>query len=166
MEKYRFLVLYLQVQIWGFEKGDGMQMKSGFLVLVILLGVMFLLVGCDFLRPNSDVYVTVDTIGATLITVKFLEPTDNAGSYLNDFDNSVGIEQVDGYEWYLYQVPKGTYDVYIEWTGGIESNGRARVTLDADSASNAWAAVYVDPDGNVWGETGGGDFEPLMSNNY
>lgn len=126
---------------------------------VLSLAVLCLC-GCAEFGSRGDVYVTVDTIGATLITVKFLEPTDNAGSYPNSYYSYREIVTVGDYDWYRYEVPAGTYDAYIEWSGGIGFNGRARIMIAPESSADQWAAVYADSGGNVWAETGGGAFAP------
>ena len=133
------------------------------LVVLVAAGVVWGLAGCS-LFARGEVYVTVGTIGGTLITVKFLAPADNAGSYTNQYSTYVSTVSAAGYLWYVYEVPGGEYDVYIEWTGATGSNGRARVTIDPGSPSNEWAAVYVDTGGNAWGEEGGGTFDPQLYN--
>ena len=135
-----------------------------FISLSLLAFMVLGVAGCTLFGAKGRVYITVETIGATLITVKFLEPLDNAGSYPNVIGDRVGNTSAAGYDWYIYEVSSGSYDVYIEWTGGIGFNGRARVLIDPDSAANEWAAVYADTGGNVWAEEGGGAFSPGLYN--
>jgi hypothetical protein len=132
-------------------------------LLVVLLLAVLAVSGCPLLGSKGDVYITVETASATLITVKFLEPTDNAGSYNNQFSDNKGKVLNNGYSWYRYEVPAGTYDAYIEWVNGPAPwAGRARITIDPDSSGNQWAAVYPDTGGNAWAEQGGGEFAPLL----
>ncbi|MBN1687424.1 MAG: hypothetical protein JW852_12260 [Spirochaetales bacterium] len=119
--------------------------------------------GCSMIDSKGEVYISVEMVGGDLFTVKFLEPPDNEGSYTNEFSDSTGTTSAAGYTWRMYEVAAGAYDAYIEWTeGGAFGNGRARITIDPDSASNIWAAVYADTGGNVWAEQGGGTFSPAL----
>ncbi len=133
------------------------------LIALLLLAVL-VVGGCPLFGKKADVYVTAgsDNPPGTLRTVKFIPPAANAGSYSNQYSENIGTVSVSGYTWYHYEVAAGTYDAYIEWTGGSAPNGRARITVDPDSSLNEWAAVYTDQSGNVWGETGGGAFAPLL----
>ena len=131
---------------------------------VLALGlVVVLLGGCSFLFPKGSVYITVDTIGATLNVVEFIPPGANAGSYPNEYSSYAATVNVAGYTWYEYEIRKGEYDAYIEWSGGIGFNGRTRIYVDPRSTDNQWVGVYADTGGNVWAETGGGTFDPPLS---
>jgi hypothetical protein len=129
---------------------------------VILLTFITCLTGCSLLGAKNKVYITTDTIGGTLFTVKFTETFDNAGNYINKYSSNTGTISAAGYTWYIYEIANGSYDVYIEWDNAIGFNGRATVTLDSSSDSNTWAAVYADDGGNVWSEQGGGSFAPSL----
>ena len=133
-------------------------------LLSVLMLALLAVSGCALFAKKADVYITVktDDANAALITVKFLEGNVNEGSYPNEYSSNMGTVSASGYSWYRYEVPAGAYYVYIEWTGGSRINGRAAITIDPDSASDQWAAVYPDASGNSWGETGGGAFAPLL----
>lgn len=116
--------------------------------------------GCG--SEQGEVYITVETIGETLTTVKFLEPRANAGNEENVISESTGTVSAAGYTWSVFLVDDGDYDVYIEWTGTSDINGRAAILLDQGSSDNQWAAVYPDTGTNVWAEQGGGEFTPQL----
>ena len=131
-------------------------------ILIAVAAVIILaLSGCS-LGGTGEVYITTDTIGYSLITVKFIAPAANAGNYTNQYHTYTRTASYNGYTWYVYSVGAGTYDVYIEWNSNSDYNGRARMTLDPNSPSNEWVAVYTDTGHNVWAEEGGGTFAPGM----
>jgi len=132
--------------------------------LMIFIIVFILFAGsCNLLGPKAKVYITTDGLGGTLTVVKFLEPRANSGNELNVYSSNIGTVVYNGWTWYIYEIPGGEYDVYVERTGNGERNGRARVYLDAKSDLNEWAAVYFDTGGNLWAEEGGGGFTPNLS---
>ncbi len=136
--------------------------KTGFLILSLIIASVA--ISCDFLGPKADVYVTSETYdNGQLSTVKFLEPTANAAYSSNQFSSNLGTVEYNGFTWYHFQIPAGSYDVYFEWTGTpYTHNGRAGIAVDPVSVSDQWAAVYTDDGGNSWAETGSGTFAPIM----
>ena len=136
-----------------------------FLVIVLIIPLLVFIIACkdDADAKNATAYVTADSIGGTMTVVKFLEPTANSASEPNINSNYIGTTVYNGWTWYLYEVASKEYDVYVEQTGGIGFNGRARIYLNAEIASSEWAAVYFDTGGNLWGEEGGGSFAPILS---
>ena len=137
-------------------------MKKIFL-LALIIPTILLNAGCGLFQSKSDVYITVDTVGGQLFTVKFTEPAENAGNYTNEFSSYTGKVNAAGYEWYVYKVADGNYDAYIEWTeAGNFLNGRSRIIIDSSSESNTWVAVYADTGGNTWAEEGSGTFSPQL----
>lgn len=137
--------------------------KMKVLFLVVIICILFS--GCELFGAKGEVYVTVDNQTGSLFTVKFTDPFASQGSYPNEYSNYDRTESYSGYTWYVYKVPAGDYDVYIEWTMGGFDNGRDSISLDPGSVGNSWAAVYPDSGGNVWAETGGGIFDPGLYHN-
>jgi hypothetical protein len=132
-------------------------------ILIFLIVFILFNGSCNLLGPKAKVYITTDGYGGALTVVKFLEPTENAGTELNVYSSNIGTVVYNGWTWYIYEIPSGEYDVYVERTGSGERNGRARVRLDVNSDLNEWAAVYFDTGGNLWAEEGGGGFTPNLS---
>ena len=135
-----------------------------FLVYSILLILFILLTGCGL--GNGDIYITVDNNGGPLLTVKFVEPWAGTAGYDNVVNSYSSTVEYGGYTWYVYSVPGGSYDVYIEWYDylGDWANGRGYgASITPGSDLNEWAAVYPESDtNNTHVEEGGGSFAPTL----
>lgn len=132
------------------------------IIIALLFTTVFIcLSGCDWLLPKGEVYVTIDNQGSSLSMVKFLEPDNPESGFPNVYSQYVRTVSHSGYTWYVYEVPEGECDVYVEyiwWSDGSGENGREAVFVQTDM----WTAIYPDDGSNLQSEQGSGSFSPGM----
>lgn len=147
---------YLSVKECQTEKSDSVVMKKFLLPLLCVL-VYFLFLGCsdDNLSQKANLYIeksqttAQDFFDYELYMVKYLEPGENAGSGPNIFSKCLGTTVIDGYEFYMFRVPRRELDIYVEasvtfvgtgaYVAGDYSNNRSRVNLKV----NDWAKLVL-----------------------
>ena len=128
--------------------------------MIFITAIFIFTNSCDLFWPKAEIYITAESYDSgTLTVVKFLEPGENSGTESNVYLDYIRTTVFNGWTWYVYEVPGGEYDVYVEmYNGSGNNNGRDRINVDAKSDLNQWAAVYFDLGSNLWGEEGGGVF--------
>ncbi len=124
----------------------------------MLLLVLTSLSSCKLGSKGGLLYITDESrSGYELFTVKILEHTNNQSTEKNIFSNYKEKISYGGYIWYVFDIPEGTWDIYIEYyKNGDYRNEREEVYIEEDSSGNEWAAICL-VDNNVywiWTEQG------------
>ncbi len=138
--------------------------------LLLILSFVFILSSCDK-SGGGKIYVT-DELCSTceIFTVKILEHTYNESTEKNIFSDYSDKISYGGYTWYVYDIPEGTWDIYIEYyRNGEFYNERESVYIEDDSSGNEWAAVWLLNDSEdywVWTEQGSGSLNLTSSMFY
>ncbi len=135
--------------------------------ITILLLVLFILQSCDSIKKGGLIYITDDLhSGTEIFTVKILEHTYNESSEKNIFSDYKETIVYGGYTWYVYDIPNGSWDIYIEYyEDGDFMNERESVYIEGDSSGNEWAAIWLLDNNNysVWTEQGSGNLNITSS---
>ena len=114
-------------------------------ILIILLFVLVCMNFCKSTNKGGNLYITDEThSGAEIFTVKILEHADNQSSEKNIFSEYKEIITYGGYNWYVYDITEGTWDIYIEYYKDKEyQNEREYIYIEENSSGNEWAAIWL-----------------------
>ncbi len=114
-------------------------------VFMILLLVSISVNSCKSIKKEGNLYITDQThSGADIFTVKILKHSCNQSSEKNIFSDYKEIITYGGYTWYVYDIPEGTWDIYIEYYEDYKfRNEREYVYINGDSSGNEWAAIWL-----------------------
>ena len=114
---------------------------------------------CNISSKGGDLYITNQTHpGTELVTIKILEHTNNQSAEKNIFSDYKEKFFYGGYSWYVYDIPDGMWDIYIEYyENGNFRNERESVFIDHESSGNKWVAIWLIDDNvyRIWTEQGG-----------
>ena len=138
-------------------------MKRLFIILAGGFIILSLFSECKSSK-SGKLYITDETYSpAEIFTVKILEHTYNESSEKNIFSDYSEKISYGGYTWYVYDIPEGTWDIYLEYyIDGDFNNERESVYIESGSSANEWAAVWLldfaQTDYSVWKEQGSGAF--------
>ena len=126
---------------------------------------------CNFSKRLGKLYITDEFCSiCEIFTVKILEHTYNESTEKNIFSDYSDKISYGGYTWYVYDIPEGTWDIYIEYyRNGEFYNERESVYIEDDSSENEWAAVWLLNDSEdywIWTEQGSGSLNLTSSMFY
>ena len=136
-------------------------------LLILFILVLTSLSSCKLGSKGGTLYITDEThSGIEIFTVKILEHTYNQSSGKNIFSEYKEKISYGGYTWYTYDIPNGSWDIYIEYyRDGDYSNEREEVYIERDSSANEWAAIWLVNDNVywIWTEQGSGSLNLTSS---
>ena len=114
---------------------------SVFAALMIVTGFC----SCNSSSIEGKLYITEQTNpGTEIITIKILEHTSDQSTEKNIFSEYKEKISYGDYTWFVYDIPNGTWDVYIEYyKDGDYRNEREEVYIEGDSSGNGWAAICL-----------------------
>ena len=122
---------------------------------------------CKSIKKGGNLYITDESInGADIFTVKILEHTCNQSGEKNLFSEYKEIIRYGCYNWYVYDISEGAWDIYIEYYKDKEfQNEREYIYIEGDSSGNEWAAIWLvdNNDFSVWTEQGTGEINITSS---
>ena len=119
-------------------------MKKGFTLHILLIALIFIF-SCSSTPGEGRLYITDQTVSESeIITVKILENTSNQLNKRNILKEYDVIVSYAGFNWYLYTIPAGSHEVYIEYLiKGNYGNKRTEVIIQGDSSEIDWAAIWL-----------------------
>lgn len=119
-------------------------MKRLFFILLILFSGI-LLCTCNISSNYGKLYITDQTKpGSKIITVKILKHSSNQSSERNIIDEYTELISYREYNWYMYEIPEGLWDIYIEYYDeGKYKNNREEVFIQNDSSGLSWVAIWL-----------------------
>lgn len=134
---------------------------------MILLLVSISVNSCKSIKKGGTLYITDETHSrAEIFTVKILKHSCNQSSEKNLFSDYKEIIIYGSYNWYVYDIPEGAWDIYIEYYKDKEfQNEREYIYIEGDSSGNEWAAIWLvdNNDFSVWTEQGTGEINITSS---
>lgn len=133
----------------------------------MIIFVLLSMNSCELYSEGGTLYIT-DEIhkSAEIITVKILEHTNDESKEKNIFSDFKEIITFGSYSWYVYDIPEGTWDIYIEYYANSEfKNERECIYIEDGSSGNEWAAIWLvdNYDHSVYTEQGMGEINITSS---
>ena len=134
----------------------------------IVLFVLFLIIinSCKIEENNNGLlYITDNTnSGAEIFNIKILQDSDNEVYARNVFPDYLRIIKYEEFVWYVYEIPSGSWEIYIEYYDkkGNFCNERQRVYITGNNKEREWAAIWLidnskEHSHSIWTEHGNGE---------
>ena len=119
-------------------------MKKTIIIFLVLFTIS--IESCDLVSKGGLLYITDQTNSeAELYMVKILERTYSSSSQKNIFSDYKEKISYGGYTWYVYDIPAGSWDIYLEYKLPADdyNNEREGVFIEGGSSGNEWAAIWL-----------------------
>ena len=118
-------------------------------------------ISCITVSKGGKLFISDETHpGTEIFTIKILQHSCNQNSVNNGIDEYCEIIKYKGYHWYVFDIPNGTWDIYLEYyDDGDYRNEREEVNIKSDHSDQAWAAIWLVNNNHysVWTEQGRGN---------
>lgn len=126
------------------------------IILTCLVAVLATLGACQLIFPSTgELYVSIDgtygSVTCELYLIERLSPGRSKDTGTNMFASRARTETIQGRSWMVFEVPKGRWDIYMEYYthNAYRSYATERDTIGLDV--NDWAALWIS--GDDWTST-------------
>jgi len=126
------------------------------MALLLILVALSVLGACQLIFPSTaELYVSIDgtygSVTCELYLIERLSPGRSKDTGTNMMSSRVRTETIQGRSWMVFEVPKGRWDIYMEYYthNAYSSFSTERDTVGLDV--NDWAALWIS--GTDWTST-------------
>ena len=111
---------------------------------------------CNGVTPSEpNVYIQYAVDGSELYYVTYVPEGNDGHSGKNIFNQRKGEYVFNGKKYHMYSIPRGTWDIYIEWYDSSRYSGMDNERVTVNTKANEWVRLDY-RGGGYWTYQGSG----------